>query len=484
MKNGFLYLSLFSFVFFSCKKEKADPDTKGYPTEVGQILITKCAVSGCHNDASYTVAAGLNLSSWDKLFEGGNGSACVIPYRTDFSTLCYFTNTFPELGISLEPTMPLNNSPLSKEEVVKLYDWISSGAPNSLGFVKFSDDPNRKKFYVVNQGCRVVTVVDEESLLPMRYITVESGNASPHMIKVSPDNKFWYVISIGGHSIKKYRTSDDAYVGEAEITNGNYNTFAISADSKRAYVVDFSPVGRVIEVDLENLVVVGTPWMTSDWTNIHGSVLSPDGLNLYITSQLQNRIFKIPLSDISNYTEIVMNSAFGSASAGVTDPHEIAFSPDGSKYFVSCTASDEVRVFDAATDAFITAIPVGEYPVEFAFSTSQPYLFVSCMEDVANVNPPVAGKKGVVSVINYSTNTFVQNIDAGFYQPHGLSVDESNGLLYVASRNQETNGPAPHHTSSCGGRNGYLTFIKLSSLQKTGRTVELATDSYSIAIRN
>jgi hypothetical protein len=46
----------------------------------------------------------------------------------------------------------------------------------------WSDNPNRKKYYVLNQGCDVVTVFDAETQLPMRYITV--GNIIPGTLKV------------------------------------------------------------------------------------------------------------------------------------------------------------------------------------------------------------------------------------------------------------------------------------------------------------
>ena len=65
----------------------------GYPTNVGTIIVNKCATSGCHNNLSYVNAANLNLSTWDELFKGsGLTGAVVIPYRPDFSSLCYFTN--------------------------------------------------------------------------------------------------------------------------------------------------------------------------------------------------------------------------------------------------------------------------------------------------------------------------------------------------------------------------------------------------------
>lgn len=485
MMSKIIYSNIFflGIFLFSCKKDVGDPNTHGYPAEVGQIVLTKCATSGCHNDESYLAAGELNLSSWEKLMDGSDDGAAVIPYRTDFSNFCFYINTFSDLGITLNPTMPLNNLPLTRTEANTIFTWIKNGAPDANGKVKFADNVTRKKFYVVNQGCKVVTVFDEETLLPMRYITVESGNATPHMIKISPDKNNWYVVSIGGNSIKKYRTSDDTYIGEINITTGNYNTFAISQDSKKAYILDFSNVGRIMEVDLLNMTLLNT-YTSSDWSNIHGSCVSPNGQFLYITSQLQNRIFKIPLNDFSSYTEIVLNNSFSSTLQNVTNPHEIIFSPDSSKYFVSCTYSNEVRVFKASNDSLLASIPVGEYPVEFSFSPSHGYLFVTCMEDLANLTAPTTGKKGVVSVINYNTNTFVQHIDAGFYQPHGICVDENNGLLYVASRNQEINGPAPHHTTFCGGRNGYLNFIEINNLLPLNRKVEVSVDAYSIGIRN
>ena len=122
--------------------------------------------------------------------------------------------------------------------------------------------------------------------------------------------------------------------------------------------------------------------------------------------------------------------------------------------------------------------------MEFSFSTTHPYLFVTCENDVTNLSAPVAGKKGVVSVIDYTNNTLVQHIDGGFYQPHGLAVDDDKGILIVASRNLEVSGPPPHHTSTCGGRNGYVTFIDLNTLSKIGKRSEISVDAYSVFVRN
>ncbi|MFM7729348.1 MAG: hypothetical protein ACKO7B_21800, partial [Flavobacteriales bacterium] len=50
-------------------------------------------------------------------------------------------------------------------------------------------------------------------------------------------------------------------------------------------------------------------------------------------------------------------------------------------------------------------------------------------------------------------------------QPHGIAVDDDHELVYVANLNIDSNGPAPHHVSDCGGRNGYVTCINQQTLQ-------------------
>jgi hypothetical protein len=169
----FLFLIFSATCFYTCRNDKAKPDYKAYPEDIGKIVFSNCATTGCHTDQSKNAAGGLSLESWDKLFEGGSGSACIIPFRPDYSTFYYYINTYPDLGVTLKPTMPYNKPALSREEVLLMQEWIKAGAPSKDGVVKFSGDPNRKKFYVTNQGCDVVTVFDQNTLLPMRYVSVD-----------------------------------------------------------------------------------------------------------------------------------------------------------------------------------------------------------------------------------------------------------------------------------------------------------------------
>lgn len=464
----------------SCVKESDKIDTKDYPETVGKIIRGRCATSGCHNDASYEAAGGLNLSTWEDLFNGTRTGASVIPYRADFSSFMYFVNTYPDLGPINSPTMPYNKDPLSKDEVIALRNWINQGAPNSDGFVKFSDNPNRAKFYVAHTACRVVAVFDAATHLPMRYIDVlkSTEQCTPHMVKISPDGKYWYVcFNSGGLYLRRYNTSDDSFAGEIYLGSGEWNTFAITNDSKKAYVIDWSQQGKIATCNLQNMTLTDT---TKYQYYPHGSAISPDGNYLYVTATQGNFLYKFDLAN-GSYDWICLTGSSGipGLPSNAYNPHEILFSPDGSKYYVTCQSEQTVRVFSTATDDLVATIPVEGSTLEMSISTSKNLMFVTSWD-----SPHFPGVVGAVAVIDLATDALASTpyINAGT-QPHGIAVDEARGLVYVANRNLDISGPLPHHSSICGGRNGYVTYIDLNSLQlRTGKT-EISVDPYSIALR-
>lgn len=479
-KNIFLILFLGSIGLFisTCTSEKGTPDYNGFPDDIGKIVYTKCATPGCHTDKSKDAAGGLSLESWDKMFQGGRNSATVIPYRHDYSTTFYYTNTFSDLGVTLVPTMPYQKDHLTREEVILLRDWINSGAPDRNGFVKFSDNPTRKKYYVSNQGCDVVTVIDQQTELPMRYINIGSapGIEAPHMLRVSPDGQYWYVLNLAGLYLEKYRTSDDSFVARAFIGTGNWNAFVISDNSQYAFCTSLESVGKIAVVNLSSMTA--TIESGGGFSNPHGVALNPTQDTLYIVQQVGSTLYKFPLADFSAFTTTDL------APGQSLNIHEIGFTPDGSKYFLTCQGKDQVRIYATATDQLIDSIAVGNSPTEMAFSLSSDYMFVTCTEDTTTYS----GKRGSVAVINYQTNQLIKFIYTG-HQPHGISVDDAKKQVVIANRNFASDGPAPHHTGECGGRNGNVSFININSLSlvtrpdNTPKRIEVSVDPYSVAIR-
>ena len=94
MKNFYSGLIILLFLFGSCTYDKqVDPlEGSGYPTEVGKIIVNKCATAGCHNSLSRANAGGLDFSTWDLMFEGGRNGSSVIPFSTDYSYCLLYTS--------------------------------------------------------------------------------------------------------------------------------------------------------------------------------------------------------------------------------------------------------------------------------------------------------------------------------------------------------------------------------------------------------
>lgn len=490
MRFSFLLVAL-SVWFHACEYDVLEQtgETGMYPSDVEGIMISRCATPGCHTPVSKDAAGGLDLSTWEAMFRGTNNGAVTIPFRSDFSLLCYYTNVDSSLGLIAQPTMPINGTPLTRGEYLKLRDWINAGAPDLTGAIKFSGDPLRHKFYVVNQGCDVATVFDADSRVAMRMVDLgvlpgASPPESPHNVKVTPDGRFWVVVFLNADIVQVYDANTDQLVRSIPIGNGTaggWNTVVVTNDSKKAYAVDYNN-GRVAFVDL----VAGTsqtkgpfPITGNSAPNLHGIATSRNDDTLYVTCQEISRILKIPVNDPAGYEEVNINPLGPWQLPYPMKPHELVFSPDFSMYFITCqdTNVNQVRVFSTATDQLLKVIPVGKVPLEMAVSSSRNVLFVTNTED--DFYPDVTGS---ISVIDLATLTEIKRIKVG-WQPHGIAVDEAKNVVYIANRNF-TGGPAPHHAASCAGKNGYMSIINLSTLERDiSFRPEVSVDPYAVSVR-
>jgi hypothetical protein len=98
---------------------------------------------------------------------------------------------------------------------------------------------------------------------------------------------------------------------------------------------------------------------------------------------------------------------------------------------------------------------------------------------------PLVNCKGSVYIINYDDLSIIKILQGQMYQPHGIAVDDKNGVVIVTSRNASPDGPAPHHSSACGGRNGFIDILDLNTLTfKAGYRTEVSVDPYFVSIRN
>jgi hypothetical protein len=122
MKKEFLALSLLTGLsaFNACKKDAVDyaaqatctGTTPTYSNEIGTILNTNCALSGCHSASSSS--AGINLSDY---------ASASSQFKNNADNL-----TSVHHGSGVEP-MPRGGAKLSADLINKLDCWVKNGCP-------------------------------------------------------------------------------------------------------------------------------------------------------------------------------------------------------------------------------------------------------------------------------------------------------------------------------------------------------------------
>lgn len=497
-------LLVFSIVLFltgavcitSCvhktKEFPAPFDDGGYPADVAKILINKCTYSGCHNSASYQNAAGLLLDTWAHLFKGSVSGAEVVAYSTRYSPLLYYTNTDPALGVVATNPGHLD-TPLTHDEYMVLYNWVASGAPDKNGNIPFAapTPDTRQKIYLTLQGCGLIAVIDGPSRQVMRYIPIGNAtNLSPHDVEISADGNYAYVPFYNGSFVQKIDVRTDTVVGSVDVGSvalggtGLWSILSLSPLDTAFIVSGTIGNGCLVQVNTNTMQINPRRSIdqvtggTSAFPYPHGLAYNATYDTFYAT--LLTNIVKYAFNNSGMLTYTKFITATG-------NPHQIQMTPDRSKYFVTCpdpaaSGANTVRVYDAKTDTLIKSIAVGAKPQETDISPSRGLLFVACMEDAAN---PLLNRRGSVYVIDYNTLETVKIIYGDFFQPHDVTVDERDGLLYIPSRNADPTGPAPHHATSCNGRPGWYSVYDLNTLLPAdNKRYDVPVDPYAIATRS
>lgn len=477
-------LLLGMIVLWNAGCNKDGPTGGEYPKEIRKIIVTQCATSGCHEGQSAVGAGGLNMETWADLFKGSRGGSPVVPFAPGQSYLLFSINTDTALGPVLTPTMPFNETALTQEEYATIYNWIYNGARNKEGEEPFPPNSARKKWYVGHQVCDQVAVFDANSRQIMRYIEVGNDPVSIEYtfdIKVSPDHRYWYVVYFGSNPyISQYSTLTDEKVADIQLGNFGWSTVGFSPDGKFAF---FSSeyFSSLQVVDLNTHTPVGSARTFGYSTR--GPVVHPARQEVYL-ADYQDRSLTVLAYDaqgnLGAQRSVDIIQGQQPAIPGDAWPFEIFFLPDGSKYFVTCTHSQEVRVFDAGTDSLLAVVTLPAEPSKMTYSAATGRLFISCMEDVITFSSD-PNRRGSIAVLSTNTHQVSQFLYSG-YQPYSIYADDANGVLVVTNRNADVNGPQPHHISQCEGRNGYLTLIDLQTLQVIdGFKPELLADPSTLA---
>ncbi|MDZ7362516.1 MAG: beta-propeller fold lactonase family protein [candidate division KSB1 bacterium] len=432
-----------------------------YSRHVQPIFTNNCLSSGCHN--SRDRANGLELTSWQSLIRGSEHGAVIISGHGHHSHL------IEHLKGERKPRMPLNRPPLPDEQIEFLERWIEEGARNDAGQRPYENLD--RKVYVSNQGADFITVISVEHNLVTRLLPVGDSPALdvPHNLFIDANKRFLYVSLIASGEIWKFDTLTDTFVGKAQAGTAPANV-VVNPDGSRAYVTNWditNPNGRAVQViDTATLVKIR---QIDVGLAPHGISFSHDGKLIYVTNYLSDSISILNAADNTEVARVLLAPDVNPVRSSKYQPLQVALTPDDRFAYVSCYASNEVRVVDTAGKTVVAVVPVGKAPFLLDVTPDGRFVYVANQQS------------DNMSVIRVADNQVIATIESpAFANPHGIAFTADGRYAYITNENLsgEYN---PHHPSEHGAHPGNVTVIDTAKNQVI-KVIEVEADPTGVAV--
>jgi YVTN family beta-propeller protein len=184
----------------------------------------------------------------------------------------------------------------------------------------------------------------------------------PHNAFDAGSNRFVFVSSMDDHEIDVIDLSKMEYSAHIPV-GGRPRPYVVVPDEHKMYVavsylhgfevVDI-PSRRVVqrvEIPARNPHATLGPFETPD-TFTHGLAVSPDGREVWVTSEMDNAMYVYGLK---------AEKVTAHVPTGI-GPNWVTFSPDGKYVCVSNAGSDDVSIIDARTRREVARIKTGSQP--------------------------------------------------------------------------------------------------------------------------
>ena len=187
--------------------------------------------------------------------------------------------------------------------------------------------------YGAQQGGNSLTVVDLGSLSVAR--TVDLGEyRRPHGIVFLPDNRRVAVTSETSGMVLVVDVTTGRIVSARPTAQEGSHMVVAARDGRRAFTANIRS-GSMTALDLDS----GEPRSLPVSTQTEAIGVSPDGAQVWVGSNDQGTVTVVRTAE----WRVIDTLNVGG------QPYRIVFSPDGRRVLVTTPASDEVRLFDAAT---------------------------------------------------------------------------------------------------------------------------------------
>ena len=427
-------------IFAACAEETAPPDPRPivipgdnepilYRTHIEPIWLNSCGGGVCH--AGGGRAAGLALDSFEKLVEGSNFGAVVIPFGAERSHI--YQPILPDTmsGPRATPLMPASRNPLPIEQVLLVKRWIDEGAQGPNSEIPLAGD-DRARLFITCQSEDIVALLDVATERIARFVPVgilpdaSSPPEAPHNIVIAPDGASFYIVMIASGRIDRYSTTSYALLGSANVGRSP-SQVRFSPDGRYVYVSNFDATTAEPFVYRLDPDLAGPPLVIDiEGNGPHGITFGPQGERLYTMNAFSDDISVVDLTketpEVIGRIPIVPGSPAAPAGGAVHEPYQSEIAPDGMMY-VTCRKSGEVRVVDLAAERVIDSIVVGRRP-----------LIPAIHPDGSEIWIPNQGSNtiSIIATATRSVVTTIENVDAG---PHAVLFDPSGRRAWVSCEN-------------------------------------------------
>lgn len=187
--------------------------------------------------------------------------------------------------------------------------------------------------YGAQQGGNSLTVVDLGTLTVAR--TVDLGEyRRPHGIVFLPDNRGVAVTSETSGMVLVVDVTTGRLLSARPTAQEGSHMVVAARDGQRAFTANIRS-GSVTALDLRS----GEPRSLPVSTQTEAIGVSPEGGQVWVGSNDQGTVTVVRTAEWRVLDTLDVGG----------QPYRIVFSPDGSRVLVTTPASDEIRLFDAAT---------------------------------------------------------------------------------------------------------------------------------------
>lgn len=476
----FIFTAL-PLLFQSCEQDFSQtPDNVvGFPSEIDAIFneplnsnnIT-CASPSCH--ASGNNSNGMDLVNWNNAMNGSANGTMIIPYNGYWSHFISYINSDTNFApVSVDSLFPEYHK-ISQDKVQTIYNWINDGAKSKDGQVAFTDVPVIEKGFITNQAADLVAVFKPNTKQVIRLVPIGGiGNSlnSPHYVKLSPDNKYFYVSLISAGYIQKFDAYTYSQIGSNMQAGQSPAHIELSPDGQYGYVTNFasSGVSTTGKFNTSTMTITDVFQNEPRMTGPHGMALTNDGNILYVTSEIGEYIFKINTNNFyasdTTYIKEPIDPSVPPNGNGTSNfrPYQIILSPDESLLYISCRGSNEVRIYNTNDLSFVKKIFLGNnaFPLLMKLTNDGNYLFV-CNQ-----------KNNTVSVINTSTQLLQSTITNVGIQPHGVDFTADGQYAFIAC--ETLSGFDGHHPTVGSKKVGVTRIIRISDFSLLEDRVEMGS---------